>query len=366
MCPESVEKQRQYRHGGTPELDMRRLGMPMGPVLDFSVNLNPLGPPAVIREKWPELLSGVADYPSMHGKGVAYYYQSALNISPWNFLAGNGSTEMIYLLPRVLEFKHVAIITPSYHDYERASLLAGSTVIRVPLCVHGGRVTLPQDRLMEILTPADALWIGRPNNPTGDLFSKQLILDLADRFPRKWFIVDEAFIQFTDNWKTRSFLTDPPRSNILVLHSLTKFFAIAGLRLGGIMGDQGIVARLKAAKEPWSINGIAERVGGLLADCGHYEDETRAIIREESKRVYNRLQAMEGIIPCSPSANYLLCQWVKTDDLDDLLRHLLSHQVCVRDCRNFPGLETNFFRIGLRTVTENDRLLSLLASCPST
>ena len=360
-----MRKQLQYRHGGTPETDMRRLGLPIGPVLDFSVNLNPLGPPSVIREKWPELHAGVENYPSMNGQGVVHYYQSTLNIPSRHFLAGNGSTEMIYLLPRVLGFKHVVVITPSYHDYERASRLAGAKVVRCPLSEHSGFAFPEADALKDTLDPADAVWIGRPNNPTGGLVSKHLILELIDRFPDKWFILDEAFIQFRENWHTESLLTESPKPNLLILHSLTKFFAIAGLRLGGVVGDEAVVARLRKAKEPWSVNGIADRVGALLADCAHYEEESRAMVSQEAARVYGRLQAMKGIIPHPSSVNYLLCQWTRTGNLDDLLRHLLSHHLYIRDCRNFPGLEQNYFRIGLKTGPDNDRLLSLLGSYPS-
>ena len=104
---------------------MIRLGVPTGPVLDFSVNLNPLGPPAIIKENWSDLLQCIENYPSVEGDGVAAYYETACGIAPRNFLAGNGSTELIYLTPRVLKFKRAAVLAPSFHDYERASVLAG-------------------------------------------------------------------------------------------------------------------------------------------------------------------------------------------------------------------------------------------------
>jgi threonine-phosphate decarboxylase len=351
-----------YLHGGTPQRDMVRLGVPLRPVLDFSVNLNPSGPPPVIKEKWQELLEAVEHYPSIGGDGVAHYYETVCNISSRNFLAGNGSTEMIYLVPRVLGFKRAAVLTPSYHDYERASLLAGAQVVRCPLLLLGDFALPVEDQLVDLLNNVDAFWIARPNNPTGNLFSKGLILKLARRFPQKWFIVDEAFIQFLADWKTNSLLTENPIPNILVLHSLTKFFAIAGLRLGGIVGSEPAISRLKKAKEPWTINGIADRVASLLVKCSDYEEETRSLVKQECSRVFNGLQAVEGIIPYPSSSNYILSQWVKSGNLDDLLRYLLLNGAYVRDCRNFPGLEKNFFRIGLKKPKDNDLLLSLLLS----
>jgi len=93
-----MKRESLYLHGGTPQLDMARLEVQHRPVLDFSVNLNPLGPPTIIKEKWQELLETIEQYPSVEGDGVAHYYRSIYGISSRNFLAGNGSTELIYLI----------------------------------------------------------------------------------------------------------------------------------------------------------------------------------------------------------------------------------------------------------------------------
>ena len=351
-----------YKHGGTPQLDMTRLGVPSRPVLDFSVNLNPLGPPAIIKENWQDLIEHIEQYPTVEGDGVAEYYESACGIAPRNFLAGNGSTELIYLIPRVLRFKRAAVMAPSFHDYERASLLAGAKVVKLPLTPNN-RFAFPSARqIEETLQDVDAFWIARPNNPTGNLFSKDLILNFADQFPDKWFIIDEAFIQFINDWKSDSLIIQKPRPNILVLNSLTKFYSIAGLRLGGVIGAEAVISRLRNAKEPWAINGIADRVASLLVQCGDYDTQARSLVKKERTRLFHKLDGLDGIVPFSPSANYILCQWIKTENLDDLLKHLLSNGVYIRDCRNFTALDDNFFRIGLKMPKENDRFLSLISS----
>jgi len=358
----TINSDSEYIHGGVPKTDMQRLDVAERRVLDFSVNLNFFGPPPIIEEKWPELFETIEQYPSVNGDGVAGYYQSACGVSPHNFLAGNGSTELIYLVARVLEYRKAAIITPSFHDYERASVLAGAEVIRCPLSPHNDFALPRNEELIKVLEKVDALWIARPNNPTGNLFEKNLILELADHFPEKWFIVDEAFVQFLDDWKEKSLLTEDPKPNILVLNSLTKFYAVAGLRLGGIVGHEKVISRMKHAKEPWAINGIADRVASLISDCSDYDEKSRSAHNAEKKRVFQALKEMDGILPFPPSVNYILCQWRKTDNLDHLLAHLLEKGFYLRDCRNFPGLEKNFFRMGLRIPEENDHLLSVMSS----
>jgi threonine-phosphate decarboxylase len=300
----------------------------------------------------------------MEGKGVSRYYQKRFGLSPVNILAGNGSTELIYLVPRALRFEKVAIITPSYHDYERASIMAGATVIRVPTSVEKEFVFTSTTDLPAILKEVDALWLGRPNNPTGSMVSKEQILELAQRFPDTWFIVDEAFIQFVEDWENKSLLNETPRANILVLHSLTKFYALAGLRLGGLVGDAEAILRLKKGKEPWTVNGISEKVAGVLLECEDYEQKTASMISKERERIYRRIMELDGIRVFPPSANFFLCQWSRGLNLDDLFRYLLSNGIYVRDCRNFPGLEGGFFRFGLKSSWENDALISLIASSP--
>jgi len=351
-----------YRHGGTPEFDLRRLNLPGKRVLDFSVNINPLGLPMIVREKWPEFFLAIKNYPSIHGDGVARYYEGKFGIPSRNFLAGNGSTEMIYLVPRVFRFGHVLIVTPSYHDYERASLLSGTRVERYPLSPEEKFSSPGLDRLVQALKNVDAMWMGRPNNPTGMLVPKELVLELAGMFPQKWFIIDEAFIQFVDRWEEQSLLLEDPRPNILIIHSLTKFYALAGLRLGGVAGSVGAISRLRQAKEPWTVNGVAEKIAPLLLACAGYEQETRSLVAKEYNKIFQKLELMDGITPFPSTANFLLCQWYKTKDLDDLMRHLLSRGVYIRDCQNFPGLEEGFFRVGFRAPRENDLLLSLLSS----
>jgi threonine-phosphate decarboxylase len=353
-----------YRHGGTPGADLARFGIPERPILDFSVNLNFLGPPAIVRARWGTLFEAIEHYPSVAGDGIGRYYREKFHIPSENFLAGNGSTELIYLGPRALGLRHIVVVTPSYHDYERASILAGARVTRHRLSPDSGFSHSDERTLVSMLENADALWIGRPNNPTGTLFPKQVLLELSERFLQTRFIIDEAFIQFADNWEQESFLTHELRPNILIIHSITKFYALAGIRLGGIVGHPNLIARLRQVKEPWTVNGVADRITPLLLHCAAYEHETRTANARERERMFDQLGNLPGIAPFRPCANFILCQWTRTQTLDHLLHYLLSNGMYVRDCRNFPGLEANFFRVGLRSPVENDQLISLISSFP--
>ena len=351
-----------YKHGGNPLADLARFNLPERKIIDFSVNLNPIGLPDVISKNWGSLFDAAMDYPNIEGKGISDFYQYKTGVPSSEFLAGNGSTELIYLIPRVLKFKNVLILTPSFHDYERASRIAGAEVIRFPLDPEKDFSFPSEAELRNVISEVDAIWIGRPNNPTAGMFPKDSIIKLAAKYPEKYFIVDEAFIQFVDHWKEESLISSLRYSNILVIHSFTKFYAIAGLRMGGVIGHRDTIAVLKENIEPWSVNGIAEKVALLLMDCEEYEKETIAYLRIELERIFNALNEIKGVAPLPSHANFFLCRWNKTDNLDDLIKYLLENGIYIRDCRNFYGLEDNFFRFGIRSVKENNLLLSLLSS----
>jgi threonine-phosphate decarboxylase len=190
------------------------------------------------------------------------------------------------------------------------------------------------------------------------------LLDLAINFPSKWLLVDEAFVQFLDQPDSVSLIKENPQpANILIFHSLTKFYALPGLRLGAVVGHPDSIARLRPLKEPWSVNRVAEKVALKLIDCANYEKDLIQLIRRERPRVFGRIREMSGFQAFEPAANFLLARWTQTNDLDDFLSFMLNSGIHFRDCRNFPGLEDNFFRMAIRHGQENDQVLSLMQEC---
>ncbi|MFP3869427.1 MAG: threonine-phosphate decarboxylase CobD [Syntrophobacteria bacterium] len=355
--------EQEHIHGGDPERELKRLGLEPRNVLDFSINVSPLGVPPEIRAIWNELFREVNRYPTIDGRGVVHYYERRFGLDPDQVLAGNGSTELIYLTPRALGLRRVAVVTPSFHDYTRASRAAGAELLPVPLDAEAGFAPPEFSVLEKAFARGDALFIGNPNNPTGTVFPRQILLDLASAFPHKWLLVDEAFVQFLDNPQAFTLINQKqPAMNILVFHSLTKFFALAGLRLGVAIGHPDVLSRLRPLKEPWSVNRVAEMAAFHLTGCGEYEERLCRLIGRERPRVFNRLQDMPGFEAYRPSANFLLARWRCTAELDDLLHFLLKSGIYLRDCRNFPGLENSFFRMAIRLPEENNHLLSVLHS----
>ncbi|UCE83028.1 MAG: threonine-phosphate decarboxylase [Deltaproteobacteria bacterium] len=354
----------EHIHGGDPERELKRFGIDAREVLDFSVNVSPLGVPAEVKAIWNELWQEIGHYPSVDGQGVVRYYQERFGLDSTRVLAGNGSTEFIYLTPRALALRKVVVINPSFHDYTRASLAVGAELISVQLETEEGFGAPSFSVLEEALADADALFVGNPNNPTSTVFPRELLLELSATFPTKWLLVDEAFVQFLDQPEAITIVQqEPPPANILIFHSLTKFFALPGLRLGAVISHPDVISRLRPLKEPWSVNRVAEKVALKLIECVDYEKKLANLIRRERPRVFDKMKKIAGFQAFQPAANFLLARWTQTADLDDFLSFMLRSGIHFRDCRNFPGLEDNFFRMAIRQGEENDRVLSLMRSC---
>jgi threonine-phosphate decarboxylase len=351
-----------HRHGGLPEADMERLGISgKGPILDFSTNLSPLGLPEVVREACVDLPEALTRYPSPDGRLAAKYYERRFGLSPECVLPGNGSLEMIYLVPRALGLKRAAVVSPSFYDYERALKLAGAQTERVSFCKEDGFAPLPAETLARALSKNDALVLGNPNNPTGTRFSASDLLDSADRFPNKYILADEAFIQFSDDPRAASLLyPDRIRRNIVVFHSLTKIYAIPGIRIGAAIGHPETVSILRRCAIPWSVNAAAEKIAASAACCDAYEAAVRDLVAAERARIRQAVGAISGLELFDTASNFFLAAWRHTKDLDDLLRALLKEGLYVRDCRNFAGLEDQFFRFCIKRPEENDRLIRAL------
>lgn len=353
-----------HLHGGDPERELKRLGLGAREVLDYSVNVSPLGVPGEVKAIWKDLWREIECYPSVDGEGVVRYYQERFDLAPAQVLAGNGSTEFIYLAPRALALQKVVVINPSFHDYTRACRAAGAELIPVALEPAAGFAPPDSAVLEEALARGDGLFLGNPNNPTGTVFPRQTLLDLATTFPNKWLLVDEAFVQFLDQPDSVSLVRQEPQpANILIFHSLTKFYALPGLRLGAVVGHPDSISRLRPLKEPWSVNRVAEKVALKLIGCAEYEQDLIQLICRERPRVFDRVRKISGFQAFEPAANFLLARWTQTNDLDDFLIFMLRSGIHFRDCRNFPGLEGNFFRMAIRQREENDRVLKLMQSC---
>jgi len=357
--------QSQYEHGGNVKKLAEAAGCPAEEILDFSANINPLGPP-----RWlSSLISSQADsllahYPDPDCRSLVKAIANRYSIPEEEILIGNGSTELLYLLPRAASVSRAIIPVPSYTDYLKASYLAGLSVEIIPL-EEESEFKLDLAAIEARLQGNELVVLGQPNNPTGCVVDPNSLRFLASRHPSTLFLVDEAFIDFVD--RADSLIFRRP-ANIIVLRSLTKFYAIPGLRLGWAAADKAIAERVRQIAPPWSVNSIAQACGeALLGQDDEYTLKTLALIAQERKFMLTELRSLPGLTVFAGEANFLLVRidhWgFKAKTLAQ--RMLTEGRVAIRPGDNFPGLDERYFRLAIRTREENRRLLAAIKAVMS-
>jgi threonine-phosphate decarboxylase len=170
-------------------------------------------------------------------------------------------------------------------------------------------------------------------------------------------------MDFVDGSNTYSLLKDAiHESNIILFHSLTKFYSLPGIRLGAVISNPDLIFKLSAKSPPWMVNAIAERIAPLLLECHEYETDTRKKLSEEKLRLEREYKKLQGTVVRFGAANFAFGEWKKSAELDDLLSFLLREGLFIRDCRNFTGIQTEAFRFAIGHPEHNDLLLHAFQS----
>jgi adenosylcobyric acid synthase len=347
-----------FGHGG----NIKKLAESAGPagqdLLDFSANINPLGPPSWLRPLIQSQIDSLVHYPDpacteLIGAIVRHY-----QVKEEEVLVGNGTTELIYQIPRVIDLNRAVIALPSYRDYVLAAEQAGMAVEKIDLKEEDD--FRPDLSLLEARFNDGCLVVlGQPNNPTGITFDADVVRQMARRNPSCLFMVDEAFADFIGGLDS---LTRNRPSNVIVLRSFTKFFAIPGLRLGWALADTEIARKVRHLLPPWSVNTLAQKVGEAALGDRTYAEQTRALVKQLRKDLQEALHSLPGLKVYPGESNFLLIRIDhKNTNAPRLASQLLPQGIAIRVCENFEGLDSRFFRVAVRTGEENERLCQALS-----
>ena len=348
-------------HGGNLTRLAQASGRTPGEILDFSANINPLGPPDWLRPVISRHIEELVHYPDPDAGALTAAVASRCGVGVEEVLAGNGSTELLYLLAQVTGRGRAVIPVPSYTDYARAAGLSGMEVISVPLSEERG-FEIDVGQLDALLRQPATVFVGRPNNPTGNVWEARTIRDMAASHPECFFVVDEAFGDFVNDFES---LTTHRPINVAVLLSLTKIFAIPGLRLGCAIANAALARRIRDRQPPWSVNALAQAVGAAALQDAGYVARSRAVVGAEREALLAALRRINGLVVFPGAANFLLARLeAASADASALAQRMLAdHGIAIRVCDNFQGLDHRYFRVAVRTGSENERLIHALQCC---
>lgn len=336
-------------HGGR-RIELERSGVKIR--ADFSASINPWGPPEVLKERWGELLRLVETYPPLD---LAFYRRpmaALYGYDPDSILPCNGATQGIYLLSRVLTAKRVLVLEPLFTEYARAFTLFGKAVFHFPLFP-----TFERDHLVEVIQDKriEALVLGNPSNPLGEVGGVSLYRYLREvGFSDLTVIVDEAFQEFMGEETSLAKAVVEDR-NLYLVRSLTKYYAIPGLRGGFVLSHPENVALLERHLEPWSCNGVLWGALEVLstADLSSFHGLTRENLRREKDFLEAQFRRFSPILEWYPSrVNFYTFQ--VTEKPGDFVRCLGGEGILVRSLAEFVGLGEGFFRLAVRRREENE------------
>lgn len=349
-----------YLHGGNIRAIAEDYGLSESEITDFSANINPLGMSELVRTAIINNINNIVRYPDIEYKKMHAAFSVRFDLSQDCMLLGNGGAELIYAVLAAIKPKKVLLPVPSFLEYAQAARLNGADITRI--FTRENDFLLDSDKVIQMLPGMDMLFICNPNNPTGcleNINKLEKILKEADRQNVICFL-DESFIDFTGNEKKYSMIGEVNKyRNLIVLRSMTKFYALPGLRIGFASASPEIASRIRPHLPPWNINTLAECA--LLAGFAdkEYHFHTVEAVTRERNFLAEGLNAL-GIIKVYPgSANFLFID-VEKSNKDSIWwqERLLREGILVRNCNTFEGIPENYLRVCVRLREENQSLLN--------
>ena len=347
-------------HGANPQNVYGQLGLAMPTdVYDFSENVNCEGPPSFVEARWRTFYPLIQRYPDPDGEPFLSKVATFHGVSKNTVLLGNGASELFSVLARRYENKRVIVIHPTFAEYERTLMAANAEVVSV-VVEDVLQYALPMDRLFTEMVEADALIICTPNNPTGVLPKKDELTQLIAYGAKVQceLIFDEAFI----DWVREDFsLIDSVVENphIIVVRSMTKMYAIPGLRLGYLVACPEIVASLKEMLPHWNINAFALVIGTGCLDEKDYCNNAIAHATTQRQRLHEFL-TKHGCQVTNSVTNYVCFSLPQSNDPDEFFTYCLAKGIVLRHTKNFKGLDGKWFRVGMKDIIAMSRLHSCL------
>jgi threonine-phosphate decarboxylase len=351
-------------HGGRRAALLSRFGLPADhPLIDFSANLNPLGPPDWVNDWLGGASDRLAAYPNPDDETPARAIAERDGVLPEQVLVTNGGAEAIYLAAALHAGGRALVVEPTFSEYRLACAHYGLSVESLRL--QGETFELDIDAaeraMLGTTHSAALLFLCRPNNPTGTLVASETIERLLARGLETGttLVVDEAFIDFSDQQALTSLLASAP--NLILLRSLTKLYDLPGLRIGYMLGSPSMVKRARGLQMPWSVNALALGLVALLLADADYLSRTQAWLGDVRPGVVDAVRALGYGVPAT-QANFMLLDAGGAAEAEALFAFLLRRGLLARHTHNFPGLDGRWLRLALRDSADNALLLEALAA----
>ncbi len=334
---------------------------------DLSVNLNPNPCPEKVMRALEEAVSFVGKYPDISQREFRKYVADAENrllgenlLTEKNILGGNGASELIFAICRMLHPRNVLIPIPSFYGYRHAVIPDDVNIMEYELREEDN-FELTDGILDKITEETDLLILANPNNPTGKTIDQKVFEEIIDRCAKMGtkLIVDECFLHLSDG--TFSAIKYLGRLNgLFIINAYTKLFSIPGVRVGYCISDSDSIGILEHFLPEWNMSVFAQAAGVACAEqiCEtDFVKESKDIVRKMREDMTALLT--DAGLKVFPSDS---CFVLVKSSLD-LYNIFLKEKILIRDCSNFRGLEKGFYRIsvsGDKVLRDNIKIKDII------
>lgn len=330
-------------HGG--DIYSARADMPDKRIIDFSANINPLGTPEKIKDAVRKSIDALDAYPDVRCSRFCRAAAEYHGVDSDFICAGNGAADIIFRLVHAVKPKTAAVCAPTFGEYEHALRGVGCEVRfyesgELEKCANG----------------ADMAFICNPNNPTGELTDGNYIENIVKENKNTLFVIDECFLDMTLEETRCSMISRLYLyPNIWVLKSLTKMYALAGLRIGyGICSDEKLCAAVRECGQPWAVSTASQAAGAAAFECGEDRREFLDMLERERGYLYGELKRL-GFDVSVPTANFVFFRGA-----EGMREKLYKKGILIRGCGDYRGLDGGCYRVCVRTHEENKILVKAL------
>jgi len=366
-------------------------------ILDFSANINPLGPPAGVREALLKSLDEVIFYPEPHARTLRAALAAAYGVAPQEVIVGNGAAELIFLYCRARQGLHAVAPVPTFSEYDLACRAAGGRFHTYPLAEKDAFQISVDDFLDWFhrwrgvaagsggIEGAPTVFLCSPNNPTGQLLSREVLEALQAGLAATGasLFLDLSFLGFVPGQCLANAalplvpLTDFREiirqegdgqemgaalpAGLFLLFSFTKLFALPGIRLGFAIGPRTLIAAMERQRDPWTVNTPAQRAGCRCLQEQEYVRQSAELITAAREELVRGLERIGGITVFPGTANFLLCHLrQRRVRAAALAAALAAEGILIRNASDFAGLDPYYFRLAVRHPAANAQLLEKL------
>lgn len=327
-------------------------------ILDFSANINPLGAPESVKKAIAAGIADIEKYPDSYCTELRKKLSVHEDIDIDNIVCGNGADDLIFRIVHTFKPKKAFVCVPSFTEYSRALSEVGCDIIEHHLS-ETNDFDITESILDALDSSIDMCILCTPNNPTGRLISPEIL----EKFSRKCtenetiLVCDECFLDFVQNSENYT-LRNSFNENCIILKAFTKLYAMPGIRLGyAVCGSKDKAGMIRKSGQFWSISSLAQTAGIAALEEKKYVCSTVKLISEERSFLAVELRKI-GCKVFEASANFIFFK-VSTG----LCEKMLAEGILIRDCSNFSGLCDGFYRIAVRSHSENLRIVTALRRC---